>query len=71
MNTLHKKATIHQVNTMPATSKNVLFPGHNNLLTWWPDIFIIAQAPVKVIIKVSGHQYRWLAGGDDLETGQF
>ena len=30
---LHKKATIHQVTTMLATSKNVLFPGHNHLLT--------------------------------------
>ena len=28
-----KKATIHQVTTMLATSKNVLFLGHNNLLT--------------------------------------
>ena len=28
-----KKNTIHQVTTMPATSKNVLFPGHNHLLT--------------------------------------
>ena len=27
-----KKATIHQVTTMLATSKNVLFPGHNHLL---------------------------------------
>ena len=30
---LHKKATIHQVTTMLATSKNLLFPGHNHLLT--------------------------------------
>ena len=28
-----KKATIHQVTTMLATSKNVVFPGHNHLLT--------------------------------------
>ena len=28
-----QKATIHQVTTMLATSKNVLFPGHNHLLT--------------------------------------
>ena len=27
-----KKATIHQLNTMLATSKNVLFPGHNHLV---------------------------------------
>ena len=32
-----KKATIHQVTTMLATSKNVLFPGHNNLLTTGAD----------------------------------
>ena len=28
-----KKAAIHQVTTVVATSKNVLFPGHNPLLT--------------------------------------
>ena len=27
---LHKKATIHQATTMLATSKSVLFPGHNH-----------------------------------------
>ena len=32
-----KKATIHQVTTMVATSKNVLFPGHNRLLTTGAD----------------------------------
>ena len=32
-NTLGKKATIHQVIAMLSTSKNVLFPGHNHLLT--------------------------------------
>ena len=31
--TLCKKATIHQVTTMLATSKNVLFPDHNHQLT--------------------------------------
>ena len=30
---LSKKATIHQVTTMLATSINVLFPGHNHLLS--------------------------------------
>ena len=34
---LGKKATIHQVSTMLATSKNVLFPGHNHLLTTGAD----------------------------------
>ena len=32
-----KKATIHQVTTMLATSKNALFPGHNHLLTTGND----------------------------------
>ena len=32
-----KKATIHQVTTTLATSKNVLFPGHNHLLTTGVD----------------------------------
>ena len=32
-----EKATIHQVTTMLATSKNVLFPGHNHLLTTVAD----------------------------------
>ena len=31
--TAQKKATIHKVTTMLATPKNVLFPGHNHLLT--------------------------------------
>ena len=35
--TLRKKATIHQVTTMLATSKNILFPGHNLLLTTGTD----------------------------------
>ena len=32
-----KKGTIHQITTMLATSKNVLFPGHNYLLTTGAD----------------------------------
>ena len=32
-----KKHTIHQVTTMLATSKNLLFPGHNHLLTTGAD----------------------------------
>ena len=32
-----QKATIHQVNTLLATSKNILFPGHNHLLTTGTD----------------------------------
>ena len=34
---LHKKPTIQQVTTMLATSKNVLFPGHNHLVTTGTD----------------------------------
>ena len=34
---LGKKSTIHQVTTMLATSKNVLFPGYNHLLTSGAD----------------------------------
>ena len=33
LHSLRKKPTIHQVTTMLATFKNVLFPGHNHLLT--------------------------------------
>ena len=35
--TLCNKTTIHQVTTMLATSQNVLFPGHNHLLTTGTD----------------------------------
>ena len=34
---LYKEATTHQVTTMQAISKNVLFPGHNHLLTTSAD----------------------------------
>ena len=50
---------------MLATSKNVLFPGHNHLLTTGTDDPSLNGT--RTIIKVSGHQYRWLAGGHDLE----
>ena len=72
--TLHKKTTIHQVSTMLATSKNVVFPGHNhhaNHQYWWPFTLIITLAGVWAIIKVLDHQYWWLAGGYDLEIGRF
>ena len=35
--TLGKKVTIHQVTAMLAAPKNVLFPGHNHLLTTSAD----------------------------------
>ena len=54
---------------MLATSKNILFPGHNHMLTNGTDgsSLPVAQA----IIKVKGHQYQWLTGGYDLEIGHF
>ena len=62
--TLGKKATINQVTTTLATSKNVLFPGHNhhaNCRCWWSDTLIFTLAGAQVIIKVSGHQHWGLA----------
>ena len=37
--TLYNKATIHQVTTMLATSKNALISDHNHLLTTGTDDF--------------------------------
>ena len=73
MQTQGKNATIHQLITMLSTCKNVLFPGHNHLLTTSADgsTLIITKVSVTVIIKVSGHQPRWLTGGNDLEIGHF
>ena len=64
---LHKKATIHQVTTMLATSKNVLFLAHNHLLTTGTDNPMLWLSPKRRWVK--GHQYRWLAGGYNLEIG--
>ena len=63
---LRKKATIHQVTTMLATSKNVLFQGHNHLLTTGTDDS--SPAGAQAIIKMLGHYHQSLAGGYDLET---
>ena len=54
---------------MLVTSTNVLFPGHNHLLIIGTDDFSLSGA--QAIIKVSGHQYQWLADGYDLEVGHF
>ena len=43
---------------MLATSTNVLFPGHNHLLTTGADDLTASEGD-----KVSGHHHRWLAGG--------
>ena len=67
--TLHQKATIHQVTIMPATSKNVLFTGHNNLLTTCTDNPSLTGA--RAIIKVPGFQYWSLTGSYELEKGHF
>ena len=54
---------------MLATSKNVLFPGHNHLPNNSADDPSLAGT--WAIIKVSSHKYQWLAGGYDLEIGHF
>ena len=64
---LSKKVTIHQVTTILATSKNVLFPGHNHLLTTSTDDLTLTITECQ---WVKGHQYQWL-GGYDLEIGYF
>ena len=54
---------------MLATSKIVLFPGHNRLLTTGTDdltLYLSSESQ-----RVKGHQYRWLAGGYGLEIGHF
>ena len=38
------------------------------LRTWFQDISL---AGTRAIIKVKGHQHRWLPGGYDLEIGLF
>ena len=50
---------------MLATSRNIIFLGHNHLLTTGTDDPSFAGA--RAIIKVSDHQHQWLAGGYDLE----
>ena len=49
-NSLHKKAIINQV-TMLATSKNVLFPGHNHLLTTDTDDLTFWLSPEQRQVK--------------------
>ena len=66
---LRKKATIHQLTTMLATYKNVLYPGHNHLLTTSTDDPTLWLSPE--CQQVKGHQYWWLASGYDLEIGHF
>ena len=42
---LCQKATIHQVTTMLATSENVLFSGHNHLLTTGAEDLTLYLSP--------------------------
>ena len=67
LNCTAQKANIHQV--MLATSNNVLLSGHNHLLTTSTDDHSLAGP--QMIFKVSVQQYRWFAGGYDLEIGHF
>ena len=53
---------------MLATSKNVLFPGHNHMLTTGTDDHSLAGDNQSVR---SDHQYRCSAGGYDLEIRHF
>ena len=50
---------------MLVTSRNVLLPGNNYLLTTSTDDPSLAGT--RAIIKMSGHQHWWLAGGYNLE----
>ena len=66
----HAKKPFHQVTTVLGDAKNVLFPGHNHLLTTSTDDPSLTGT--RVMMKVLGHQqYWWLAGGYDLEIGHF
>ena len=61
ISTLHKNATIHQVTTMLATSRNVLFQGHNHLQTTGTDDLTLSLLPE--LQRVKGHVpvvSRWL-----------
>ena len=66
---LDKKSSVQQLTTMLATSKNVLFPGHNPPLTTGADDPTLWLSPKHQQVK--GHQHTWFAGGYDLETGHF
>ena len=63
MKTLYcaKQATIHQVTIMLATSKNVLFPGHNHLLTTGINNLTLWLSPKRQWDLEIGHFEKWLA----------
>ena len=58
LSALHKKATIHQVTTMLATSKIVSFPVHNHLLTTSTDDPILIIAIVTEHYNLHNHAYK-------------
>ena len=59
--TTAQKATIHQVITMLSTSKNVIFPDHNHLLTTSTDNFtlIITLSVGSSVLVVSKWLWLW------------
>ena len=58
-----KIATIHLVTTMPTTSKNVLFPGCNHLLTTGTDDPTLCLSLERQrAIKTGDQQVMWLCG---------
>ena len=55
------KATIHRLTTMLSTSKNILFPGHNYLLTTGSDDPILQLSPKhQLTIGTDDPCIRWL-----------
>ena len=55
MTSQSKKATIHQVTTLLATSKNVLFAGHSHLLTTGTDDPTLLLSPERQRVKTHQH----------------
>ena len=70
---LAKQATIHQVTIMLTTSRNVLFPGHNHLLTTGTDDPSLWLLPSLVLGDNKSVKCRVIssAGGYDLEKDIF
>ena len=65
--TLHKKATIHQETTMLATSRNVLFPGYNHLLTTGADdltLWLLPERQWAIRPRFNSFNARWRLGNN-------
>ena len=69
ISTLCKKATIHQVTTMLAATKNVLHPGHSHLLTTGTDDLCQWHLCDNESARSSGPMA--ITGGYDLEIRHF